>query len=53
MILLLYGSKQRFRKDPRAKAWRGEDWIEIGELSLRFQAGRVVELWAIISEDAE
>ena len=49
----LYGGEQRVRNDPRAKAWRGKDWIEIGVLSLRFQSGKLVELWATISEDAE
>jgi hypothetical protein len=50
---LLYSCERRFRNDPRAKAWRGNDWIEIGELSLRFQSGKVIELWATISESGE
>ncbi len=43
---LHYESERELLNDPRAKDWSADKLYEIGELSVRIRAGKVIELWA-------
>ncbi len=46
---LHYESERELLNDPRAKDWGTDKLYEIGGLSVRIRAGKVVELWATMS----
>lgn len=43
---LHYESRRELADDPRAKQWGADTFYEVGGLSVRVGAGKVVELWA-------